>query len=40
MGHNLKEKPKKNMKSNPSRLCSGIISLLLTTSTSHICSQQ
>jgi len=40
MGHNPKEKPKKDRKSNPRRLCSGIISPLLTTSTSHICSHQ
>jgi len=40
MGHGPKEKSNKNMKSNPSRLCSGIVSLLLTTSTSRICSHQ
>jgi len=40
MGHGPKEKPIKNMKSNPCRLCSGIISPLLTTSTSRICSHQ
>jgi len=40
MGHGPKEKPKYNMKSSPGRLSSGIISSLLTSSTSRICSHQ
>jgi len=40
MGHNFKEKPNKNVKSSPSRLCNRIISPMLTTSTSRICSHQ
>jgi len=40
MDHSPKEKPKKDRKSSPRRLCSGIISPLLTTRTSHICSHQ
>jgi len=40
MGNSPKEKPIKNMKFSPCRLCSGIIYPLLTTSTSRICSHQ
>jgi len=40
MGHSPNEKPKQNMMSNPSRLCSGIISSRLTSSTSRIFSHQ
>jgi len=40
MGRSPKGKPIKNMKPSPCRLRSGIVSPLLTTSTSHICSHQ
>jgi len=40
MGHSPNEKPKQNVMSNQSRICSGIISSRLTSSASRICSHQ